>query len=120
VSYCTWNLRCFFFLLLSCFSSVFPQYFPILFSPLFLLDIFFVYISNFIPFPHFLSEPPPPRIPFPLPLPTNPPHSIFPILVFPYTGALDLHKTKVSLEYPVLSHYLLEVYNLLFGCRGYD
>ena len=51
---------------------------------LFLLDIFFIYISNVIPFPRFpsknpLSPPPSPCFPtHPLP---------FLILAFPYTGA---------------------------------
>jgi hypothetical protein len=42
-----------------------------LFSFSFLLDIFFIYISKFIPFPHFPSENP--TITSPLPLFTNPP-----------------------------------------------
>ena len=36
-----------------------------------LLDIFFIYISNIIPFPHFPFKSTP--VPFPLPLLTNPP-----------------------------------------------
>jgi hypothetical protein len=56
----------------------------ILFILLFLLDIFFIYISNVIPFPsypskHPLSSPPPPA-----PQPT---HSHFLAQVFPYTVA---------------------------------
>jgi hypothetical protein len=37
-------------------------------SFLLLLDIFFIYISNFIPFPHFPSENPPSHPPAPCPL----------------------------------------------------
>jgi hypothetical protein len=53
-------------------------------SHLFLLDIFFIYISNAIPFPSFLSENPlyPPSPPAP-----QPTHSHFLALAFPYTGA---------------------------------
>jgi hypothetical protein len=61
-------------------------FFP--FSPFthffFLLDIFFIYISNAIPFLGFSSENPlsPP------PLLTNtPPHSCFLALAFPYSGS---------------------------------
>jgi hypothetical protein len=56
--------------------------------PLFLLDIFFIYISNVIPFTGFPSK---------IPLSHPPPHahqptpSCFPVLAFPYTGALGLH-----------------------------
>jgi hypothetical protein len=39
----------------------------------FLLDIFFIYISNLIPFPDFPFEKHPPPIPSSLPLLTNPP-----------------------------------------------
>jgi hypothetical protein len=55
----------------------------ILFS--FLLDIFFIYISNAIPkVPYTL-------LPLLAPQPT---HSRFLALAFPCTGAYDLHKTK--------------------------
>jgi hypothetical protein len=48
----------------------------------FLLDIFFIYVSNVIPFPSFPSEnslSPPPS--------SQPTHSCFLALAFPYTGA---------------------------------
>ena len=50
----------------------------------FLLDIFFMYISNVIPFSSFPSE-----IPYPLSSPPahQPTHSCFLALEFPYTGA---------------------------------
>jgi hypothetical protein len=50
----------------------------------FLLDIFFYYISNVIPFPGFLSKNPYPNSPPPAHQPT---HSRFLVLAFPYTGA---------------------------------
>jgi hypothetical protein len=49
----------------------------------FLLDIFFIYISNAIP------KPPKPHCPAPQPI-----HSCFLVLAFPCTGAYDLHKIK--------------------------
>jgi hypothetical protein len=49
---------------LKCFAPLF------LFFKKFLSDIFFIYISNVIPFPVFPSQN---RIPSPLPLLTNPP-----------------------------------------------
>jgi hypothetical protein len=51
---------------------------------LLLLDIFFIYISNVIPFPGFPSE-----IPYPLPSPPahQPTYTCFLALAFPYTGA---------------------------------
>jgi hypothetical protein len=55
-------------------------------SKIFLLDIFFIYISNVMPFPGL-----PPKAPFPYPLPPppapQPTHSHFLALAFPYTGA---------------------------------
>jgi hypothetical protein len=55
------------------------------------LGIFFIYISNVIPCPGFPSETSYP-IPF---LPAHQPtHSHFPVLAFPYTGALSLFRTK--------------------------
>ena len=79
-----------FFLSSSCFS---PTNYPFLFSIYFyfLLDIFFIYISNIIPFPSFLSENPlsprssPCSPSYPLPLL---------VLAFPYTGTQNLHSTK--------------------------
>jgi hypothetical protein len=51
---------------------------------LFLLDIFFIYISNVIPFPSLPS-----KIPYTFPLPPTPQprHSCFLAQAFPYTGA---------------------------------
>jgi hypothetical protein len=50
----------------------------------FLLDIFFIYISNGIP-----------KAPYSLPPPCpQPTHSHFLALAFPCTGAYNLHKTK--------------------------
>jgi hypothetical protein len=58
---------------------------------IFLLNIFFVYISNIIPFPGFPLENPI----FPPPSPSHQPiHSYFLALAFPYTGAFSLHRTK--------------------------
>jgi hypothetical protein len=59
---------------------------------IFLLDIFFIYISNVIFFPSFLSKSPlyPPHCPDP-----QPTHSRFLALVFPCTAAYDLRRTKV-------------------------
>jgi hypothetical protein len=48
----------------------------------FLLDIFFIYISNVIPFPGFPS-----KNPLSPPLLNQPTHSRFLVLAFPYTGA---------------------------------
>ena len=48
----------------------------------FKLDIFFIYISNDIPFPSFLSENPLYTPPPPAPQPT---HTPFLVLEFPYT-----------------------------------
>jgi hypothetical protein len=56
-----------------------------------LLDIFFIYISNVIPFPGLPSENP---LLSPLPLAHQPTHSHFLALAFPYTGTYNLHKTK--------------------------
>jgi hypothetical protein len=51
---------------------------------LFLLDIFFIYISNAIP-----------KVPYTLPCPApQPSHSCFLALAFPCTGAYDLRRTK--------------------------
>jgi hypothetical protein len=52
----------------------------------FLLDIFFIYISNVIPFPGFPSKN---HFPYPFPLTPahQPTHSCFLALAFPYTGA---------------------------------
>ena len=51
---------------------------------LFLLDIFFIYISNVIPFPNFLSDNPFLSSHLPVPQPT---HSIFLALSFICNGA---------------------------------
>jgi hypothetical protein len=51
---------------------------------LFLFDIFFIYISNVIPFPSFPSGDPP--YSFPTPPAYQPTHTCFLALAFPYTG----------------------------------
>jgi hypothetical protein len=63
------------------------------FRGVFLLDIFFIYISNAILFPGFL-----PKTPSSYTL-SNPPahqstHSCFLALAVPYIGASSLHRTK--------------------------
>jgi hypothetical protein len=55
-----------------------------IFFEIFLLDIFFIYVSNVIPFPRFLSKKPTPLPPAPAHQPT---HSQFLTLAFPYTGS---------------------------------
>jgi hypothetical protein len=60
------------------------------------IDIFFTCISNVIPFPGFPSEnpyttPPPPAY--------QPTQSSFPVIAFPYTGALSLLGTKGHLSH---------------------
>jgi hypothetical protein len=63
----------------------------------FLLDIFFIYLSNVIPFPGFPSETPYAMLPLPasmrvlLHLPTQ---SCLSALAFPYTGVSSLRRTK--------------------------
>jgi hypothetical protein len=59
----------------------------------FLLDIFFIYISNAIPKVPYTSPPP-------APLPT---HSCFLALAFPCTGAYKVHNTKGPL-FPVIKN----------------
>ena len=77
------------------FVLIFVRAFLFLFSFFFflkfLLDIFFIYISNVIPFAGFpsansLSHPPPPA--------HQPIHSCIPVLACPYTGTSSLHRTK--------------------------
>jgi F0F1-type ATP synthase membrane subunit a len=53
-------------------------------TALFLLDIFFIYISNVIPFPSFPSKNP---LSSPLSPTHKPTHSCFLALAFPYTEA---------------------------------
>jgi hypothetical protein len=75
-----------------------PQGFLQIITFLFLLDIFFIYISNVIPFPGFPSENPlshlPPHIAFMRVLRHPPTHSHLTALKFPYTGTSNLHRTK--------------------------
>jgi hypothetical protein len=60
--------------------------FFVLFTVNFLLDIYFIYISNAIL-----------KVPYTLPHPASQPtHSCFLALAFPCTGAYDLHKTRAS------------------------
>ena len=79
-----------------CFCCYFPAllhcvFMKALYVPsLFLLsDIFYIYISNVIPFPDYPSKnplsPPPAH---------QPTYSYFLVLAFPYTGALSLLRTK--------------------------
>jgi hypothetical protein len=61
------------------------------------LDIFFIYISNVIPFSSFLPEPLVLSLSSPCfyeGVPHSPTHSCIPTLAFPYIGALSLHSTK--------------------------
>jgi hypothetical protein len=68
----------------------------IIFNILF-MDIFFIYISNFIPFtaslPGTLYPISPPSASVRV-FPHLPTHYYLPALAFPYTGALSLHRTK--------------------------
>ena len=57
----------------------------------FLLDIFFIYISNVIPFSGFPSENPIPSL---LPTVHQPTHSCFPAQACSYTRAYRLQRTK--------------------------
>jgi hypothetical protein len=103
-----------------------------LFPFLFLLGIFFIYISNvgkyLFPFLFFtgyflylhfkcylLSQIPTQKPPISTPLtlllcecaPTHPPtHPCFPALAFPYIGALILYWTKASNLFPFYRHHL--------------
>ena len=64
---------------------VLGSYGPIMLRfPFLLLDTFFIYISNVIPFPGFPSKKP--LYPLSPPLGHNPTHSCFLALAFPYTG----------------------------------
>jgi hypothetical protein len=63
-------------------------------KPQFLLDIFFIYISNAIPKVPYALPPP-----HPAPLPT---HSHFLALAFPCTGAYKVCKTKGPL-FPMMA-----------------
>jgi hypothetical protein len=56
-----------------------------------LLNIFFIYISNAIPFPSFLSKSP--LVASPCHAPQSI-HSNFLVKAFPCTGAYNLHRTK--------------------------
>jgi hypothetical protein len=62
--------------------SLFYPYLIISFYLIFLLDIFFIYISNVIPFPSFPSE-----NPYPLPSSHCSPTHPLPFLILAYTGA---------------------------------
>ena len=58
----------------------------------YLLDIFFIYISNGFPFPGLPFRTPYPILPPPASmrvLPHPPTHSHLPALAFPYTGVLN-------------------------------
>jgi hypothetical protein len=56
-----------------------------------LLDIFYIYILNVIPFPSFPSKNPLSSTPHPTLQPT---HSCFLTLAFPCTGAYNFHRIK--------------------------
>jgi hypothetical protein len=60
----------------------------------FLLDILFIYISNVITFPGFSSGKPLFHPPPPASMRVFSHHSHLPTLVFPYTGASSLLRTK--------------------------
>ena len=64
---------------------------------IFLLDIFFIYISNVIPFPGFPSENPLFHASASAHQPT---HSSFPVLAFPYTRALSLLRNPLQILSP--------------------
>jgi hypothetical protein len=69
-------------------------FFSIFLNVNFLLDIYiFIYISNAIPFPSFLSESPLYLPPYSR-LAPQPTHSHFLARAFPCTGAYNLRKTK--------------------------
>jgi hypothetical protein len=71
--------------------STLPLQQAMFFFSIFLLDIFFIYISNAIP-----------KVPFNLPLPCSlPTHSHFLALAFPCTGAYKVCNTKGPL-FPVI------------------
>ena len=98
--FCCW---CCFWLLVFCFCFCFANMVQIKKLQLwkyifyFKLDIFFIFISNVIPFPSFLVESPYPIPPLPTSMRVflySPTHSCLPDLAFPYTGALSLHRTK--------------------------
>jgi hypothetical protein len=75
-------------------------FFTLLFTfllPFLKLEIFFIYTSTVIPFPHFYSENPHPMSSPPAHQPT---HSGFPVLAFPWE--LSLHRTKASL-FPLMT-----------------
>jgi hypothetical protein len=62
-----------------------------------LVDIFFIYISNVIPFPGFPSKNPYFTLPSLASMkmcPNTPTYSLLPTIEFLYTGASSLHRTK--------------------------
>jgi hypothetical protein len=63
---------------------------------LFLLDIFFIYISNLIPFPGFPSKIPLSHLPPSASMRVFPPptYSCLPVLAFSYIGASSFHRIK--------------------------
>jgi hypothetical protein len=74
----------------------------LIYNLFFKLDILFVYILNVIPFPGFPSASPRPIPPYPTSmsvLPHPPTHSHLTTLVFLYTGASSLHRTKGLLSH---------------------
>jgi hypothetical protein len=102
----------------------FLSFFFFLLYCIFLFNIFFIYISNVIPFPRFS-----PRNTLSLPPPLllwggSPTYTHLPTLAFLYTGALSLHRTKGPSCHWCLtrpssmcdsSHGLLDVYSLVGG-----
>jgi hypothetical protein len=90
------------------------------FKIIYLFDIFFIYISNVIPFPGFPTENPLPLPPFPAHQPT---HSCFLALAFPCTGhraskgprvspPIDVYKSSYKCSW---SHESYQMYSLVHG-----
>ena len=84
-----------------------------------LLDIFFIYITNVIPFPGFTSET---LFHSSQPLGPQPIHSQFPVLVFPYTGGSSLQGPLLPLmpNKAILCYHIEPLtYEVYFSWFGY-